>query len=296
MPDRAHQSPPVARAVVVATVPAAYTPVNDEVPVNVPEGMKQGRLRLSRYVATLGRLRGGSLFLREALGDRSRITVRYRGRRLVLRLGTSDILVLFGVFEREDYAVDLAVAPTTIVDAGAYTGFSSIYFATRYPGARVLALEPDPTNFEALVENTRPYPNIIPLNEALWHEECALGLYDSGTGHWGFFVEQEAPPGVPRLGQVNATSMPALIKRYAIGGIDILKLNVEGSEREILGHCGEWIGRVGAILAARLHDDLKPGCSEAFERVVASFGEVKRDRIILCAIRDLPVPPSAEPL
>lgn len=257
----------------------------------VPPGLWRREIRTGRYVRALGPVRGRWLSLRETLGDRRRVSTSYRSRRLTLRLNTSDILVLYSVFEREDYGIELARPPVTIIDAGAYTGFSSIYFAEKYTTATILALEPDPSNFDLLVHNVRPYPNIIPLNQALWHRDSHIDLQDPGTGHWGFYVAPDEPQATTRA-QVEAVSLSTLLERFALERIDLLKLNVEGAEKEILEHSGDWVGCVGAIFAA-LHDRFRPGCSEAFDKATASFGRVVRREGMTCAIRDLPVFPVA---
>lgn len=223
--------------------------------------------------------------MREALGDRGQVSVRYRGRRLTLRLGTSDILVLFSVFEREDYGLELSSPPQWIIDAGAYTGFSSIYFAQRYPAATILALEPDPSNFALLVRNARPYRNIIPLEQALWHRDGHIALRDPGTGHWGFYVAADEPQDSPPRGRVEAVSVRTLVERFAIDRIDLLKLNIEGAEKEIFEEAEDWSWRVRAIVAA-LHDRFRPGCAEAFEKVTKSFARVFQREGMTCAIRD----------
>ena len=98
------------------------------------------------------------------------------------------------------------VNPATIVDAGAYTGFSAIYFAEKYPAAKVLALEPDPSNFALLVRNARPYSNIVPLQQALWSRDGSLELQDPGTGHWGFYVAPGEEPASGSRARVEAVS------------------------------------------------------------------------------------------
>lgn len=251
----------------------------------VPEGLRRQEIRTGRYVRALGPFRGRWLSFREALGDRRQVSVRYRGRRLTLRLGTSDILVLFSVFEREDYGIELSPPPETIIDAGAYTGFSAIYFAEKYPAATVLALEPDPSNFALLVQNTGTYPNIVPIEQALWHRDGRIDLRDPGTGHWGFYVAADESPSARSLGQVEAVSVRTLIERFAIERIDLLKLNIEGAEKEIFEDSADWAWRVRAIVAA-LHDRFRPGCADAFARVTASFGRVFQREGMTCAIRD----------
>jgi FkbM family methyltransferase len=250
----------------------------------IPAGLRRRGLRRARYVAALGPIRGHWLWLREVLGDGRQVSVRHRGRRLTLRLKTSDILVWYSVFEREDYGIELPAAPSTIIDVGAYTGLSAIYFAERYPTAMILALEPDPSNFALLVRNTHPYPNIVPLDQALWHTDGRIDLRDPGTGHWAFHVVPDDPQDGRLRAQVATVCVRTLIERFALERIDLLKMNVEGAEREIFQHSEDWIERVG-IIVAQLHDQFLPGCAEAFDRATASFGRVIRTGMTGLAIR-----------
>ncbi len=69
--------------------------------------------------------------------------------------------------------------------------------------------------------------------------------------------------------------MPALtildvMERFGLDHIDLLKLDVEGAEAEILAASAPWIDRVEMIVA-ELHDNVRPGCTAAFEMATASF-------------------------
>lgn len=249
----------------------------------LPEEMRPGRRRLARFVGALGRLRGSVLYARELLGDRGTVRVRCRGHRLVLRLGTSDILVLYSVFVAEDYGGELPAPPETIIDAGAYVGYSAIYLAARYPGARILALEPDRSNFALLVTNVSRHGNVVPLNQALWREPGRVQLRDRGTGHWAFSLVGRTAEGRGEA-SVEAVTVAQLAERFSFDRIDLLKIDVEGAEKEIFETSGDWLGRVGAIYA-ELHDRINPGCTEAFERATASFRQVSTKGMTVTAIR-----------
>jgi hypothetical protein len=52
--------------------------------------------------------------------------------------------------------------------------------------------------------------------------------------------------------------------------IDILKLDIEGAEKEVFSNCDKWLGNV-RILMIELHDHLKPGCSSIVYSALAKF-------------------------
>jgi hypothetical protein len=70
--------------------------------------------------------------------------------------------------------------------------------------------------------------------------------------------------------RVRAVKLQTLMSLFGITVIDLLKLDVEGAEREILSESFPWRDRVGAF-AIELHDRLRPGCSLALEQAASGF-------------------------
>jgi len=58
--------------------------------------------------------------------------------------------------------------------------------------------------------------------------------------------------------------------RYKLPCIDILKMDIEGSEIEVLNNSKEWIGDVGSLII-ELHDRFRPGCTEALTKAVEEY-------------------------
>ncbi|MEK6809367.1 MAG: FkbM family methyltransferase, partial [Nanoarchaeota archaeon] len=73
---------------------------------------------------------------------------------LFLRPGTSDVPLLYHIFVEEEYNIKPKTKPSFIIDAGANVGFTAIYFANRFPKARIIAIEPEESNFKLLKKNT----------------------------------------------------------------------------------------------------------------------------------------------
>ena len=185
-----------------------------------------------------------------------------------LRLNTTDVAVYDMVFTRREYEVNLP-PPKVIVDAGANIGLSTLYFANRYPESRIIAIEPEPENYGLLTKNTWPYPNVTPLQAALWSDNKSVELRDPGFGSWGFTTHSITVPNASA--PVKAVTVDRLMDEFALPKIDILKMDIEGAELEVLRGASAWISRVDTILA-ELHDHLKPGCQEAFRDNTGDFG------------------------
>ena len=224
--------------------------------------------------------KGMFLFLRESAGDKAVVQVRLRVRPcgraffpILIRLGTTDVEVAWTVLYRKDYSIVPAIPAKSIVDAGAYTGLSSLFFAQMFPNAAIFAIEPEPGNFALLCKNTASQPNIKPLNVALWSSSANMTLTDRGIGQWGYTVASEQALGYLRNHYsitVKCIDLVNLCKRFDISEVDILKLDIEGAEREVLKNCDSWIDRV-KVIVAELHDRFAPGCREAWEYATRGF-------------------------
>lgn len=217
---------------------------------------------IARGVAALGMVRCWP-------GSRGRlmdVAIPGSPRSVLVRLGTSDINVFVHVFRWGEYGYEFAESPRVIVDAGAYTGLSTAYFAMRYPAAKIIAIEPDEANFELLVRNTSGFANVQAVRAALWVENGSVALADPGYGPWALRLAGTAGAGT----QVPAITMDDVLREYQLDTIDLLKVDIEGSEKELFAAAGSWIGQVDAI-CLELHDRFKPGCSRAFYQAVGDF-------------------------
>jgi len=191
--------------------------------------------------------------------------------RVALRPQTSDFDVFRGVFIDGQYDFDVSGSVRTIVDCGANVGLTSLYFHRRYPHARIVAVEPHPENFEFAERNTRAYQQITTLRRAIWPDagELAIrsGSYRDGR-HWAAQVSAEV-----RIGDVTApaVTMQDLIREFRIDEIDILKIDIEGAEKQLFDGDTSFLGRTRCIMV-ELHDDDVVGCAESFYRALAPYG------------------------
>ncbi len=75
-----------------------------------------------------------------------------------VRAGTADIVTVVNNLIREEYGqLPAQLHPRWMIDAGAYIGDTAAYFLSRYPGLRVISLEPEPANLELARRNLEPY-------------------------------------------------------------------------------------------------------------------------------------------
>jgi len=178
---------------------------------------------------------------------------------IFLRLGTTDIIVFREVFMDDEYHTSFK-NPNIIFDGGSYIGLYAIVMKNKYPNAKIVCIEPDPENFEILKKNVLPYDHIYVEKCGLWDKDTNLKVIDKyNCGKWGIIVEEDLINGT-----IPATSINSLLKKYSCEHIDILKLNIEGSEKQLFSkNYTSWLSKVNYIVI-ELHDGIQSGCSKTF--------------------------------
>ena len=241
------------------------------------------------YAAAFGHTRGASLLLtsRRASNVGKRMEVMLPGTDipLTLRLGTSDISVFKEIFIDLEYGWVFNSSPKVIVDVGGYIGLSAAFFARTYPDAMIIAIEPDARNYELLMLNTARFPNVHAVRAAVWKESGTISLTDPGFGAWGLQVSESHAP-VTGGDLVRAVTIDEIKQEFGLDRIHLLKVDVEGSEKEIFSTADSWISSVDAI-CIELHDRFKIGCSRSFFTAVQDFPiELHRNEDVLVARAD----------
>ena len=189
----------------------------------------------------------------------------------VIRLGTTDVKTLRHIFSELEYEARFEGSPKVIIDAGANIGLASIYFAKIFPEARIISIEPELSNFHLLKRNTSQYENITPIRAALWKEKTTIDLINRESGHWGFqTVKNSQENSNGKVDEVNAITIDNVMKENSIDYIDILKLDIEGAEKEVFEGMPKWVGKVG-VLVIELHERYKVGCNRSFYNASNGF-------------------------
>jgi FkbM family methyltransferase len=206
-----------------------------------------------------------TLALRQAMRQVGRTALHVPGMNAAIELRglSSDAATFVQIFLRGD--LDFSVpgaAPKIIVDAGANIGLASLYLARRFPEARIIAIEFEAENFRQLQSNTAAYPNIECVHAGLWPTDGWIEVANPDAAKWAHFPTATAA-GAEATGSVRAVSMPTLMAERGIGSIDLLKIDIEGSEYELFDAEPRWLDAV-ATVAIELHDHLRPGAGARF--------------------------------
>ncbi len=182
--------------------------------------------------------------------------------------GFDDLIAFDRIFILRQYAcLDDAGEVGLIVDCGARVGYASAYFLTRFPAARLIALEPDPDNFAVLQANLAPYgERCQAVCAAVWSHPARLVLAEPTSGEGRQWKRRVRPATGDETPSVTAEDLGTLLAKSGFPRISILRMNIGGAESTVFGSNYEsWIGKVDR-LAIELHG---AECRSAFHSTLA---------------------------
>jgi FkbM family methyltransferase len=170
---------------------------------------------------------------------------------------TGDFATIRQVIWDKEYDLKLSWNPGVIVDLGANIGISTMAFASQYPDAKIIAIEPDKKNFEILGFNTKKYKNIISVNKAIWINDEMVSLENPvGLSNSYIFKKSNIEK---NENTIQAISINTLMDEFNILNINLLKVDIEGVEKEIfLQGNNNWIEKVD-VISIEFHDNVVAG-------------------------------------
>ena len=244
-------------------------------------------LRILQWLRALGWRATLRNLLAIALGRRERLfRVPAIAGKIRVRANDSDLVMFEQVFVGRDYDFDLGFQPATIIDAGANVGYASLFFHQRYPDARIIAVEPDSSNFDTLVQNTRGIAQVRAVRGGLWSRRQPLTIADPSAPKCMISLKPAETPGT---GDIEGYGVPDLMAMAGAERIDILKIDIEGGELELFSEdTAGWIAKVRVIMI-ELHDRVRPGCAAAFYAAIRRmrFTQLQKGDIVVIINEDL---------
>ena len=194
----------------------------------------------------------------------------YRGRDSVIQRGAGKGLrfnpggaALAFVFGTHEPAVQrvfelLAKPGMTFCDVGANVGFYSMVVARLIgSGGRVFSFEPLADNLRWIEHNARlnGFRHIVARCEALGNIDGETQFMLSEQPTWGKLASAAGAPPARPAGEtaVRVRRLDSLLREGAVAPPDLMKLDVEGSEVDVLNGGAETLHRCRPILIIDLH-------------------------------------------
>lgn len=150
----------------------------------------------------------------------------------VTYLGPNSLRVLFDeIFVRGCYMFETDRPAPVIFDCGSNIGMSVLFFKLLYPLANVTAFEPDPATFEALRTNTSTLSGVTLHQIALGATDGTIDFYRDSNPDTSSLLMSTNP--LRKNGACIAVPVRRL-SSFLPSRVDLLKIDVEGSEQAVL--------------------------------------------------------------
>lgn len=203
----------------------------------------------------------------------------------LLRRKGSDLDVFYEIILKFEYKLERDIKPKTILDCGANIGLASIYFKSQYPDSHIIAIEPAEGNYDLMVKNLSEYTDIEYLKTGIWNKHTHLIVSNPEGKDYGFVFE-EVRKTCPD--SIESFSIKDIMEKYSLDSIDILKIDIEGSEKEVFeSDYDYWLSRTKVIII-ELHDNTRKGCSKSFFNALQQYNfstEINGENFI-CYLKD----------
>lgn len=143
-----------------------------------------------------------------------------------------------------------------IIDAGSNIGLTSVYLSKDFPDSNFIVIEPDGSNFESVSYNleTNRVKNVVKIKGGLWSKNTNLKIVNDfrDKNDWSIRVEE-----INEEADLKAFSISYLIQEYNFETIDILKIDIEGSEKEVFTSSNSDVSFLAKTkcIAVEIHDE-----------------------------------------
>ncbi len=151
------------------------------------------------------------------------------GKTIVVPDNASYLFMRKEIFDDNIYKFQSSKKDPYIIDGGANIGLATIYFKLLYPSSKIVAFEPDTDIFDMLKTNVKAFDlqGVELVKMGLWNENTTLSFKSEGADG-GLITDLDEKA-------VETESIEVIsLKPYLNKTVDFLKLDIEGSETNVL--------------------------------------------------------------
>lgn len=159
---------------------------------------------------------------------------------VALRTYKGDIDIFYEVFWKNNYKIKNILQPKVIIDLGAHIGLASLFYASEYADAKVFSVEASKDNYRLLEFNSKKFANITPINAAINFCDGDVKFKVDDLAY-NFKIDDEGEI-------IKGISVDTLMNQFGLSKIDLLKIDIEGAERQLLSINNSWLNLVDNII------------------------------------------------
>ena len=144
-----------------------------------------------------------------------------------------------------------------IIDCGANIGLSTRFLSDEFPGARIIAIEPDTANCDAARLNCSECDHVTIRHSAVGSTSGLVFIANPGADPWGFRTVRDHPEA-----NIEVVGISDLFESEVDSAPFIVKVDIEGFEQDLFAADTEWVRRT-PLLIVETHDWLLPGTANS---------------------------------
>jgi FkbM family methyltransferase len=169
----------------------------------------------------------------------------------------SDLEELDPNYERRSFNEVIRVLSTkegaVFIDVGAHIGRYSFVLAKLFPNAKVIAIEPNPEAYQALIKGIKAngLRNVTALNIALSDFDGVAHLYIKRGTAISSLVEGDNSF---KIIDVPAKRLDTVMEELGINKVDIIKIDVEGAEFHVIKGAVNTIKKYKPVLIIEIRE------------------------------------------
>ena len=144
------------------------------------------------------------------------------------------------------------------IDAGCNIGLTVLYLSQKFKEMNIITIEPDQSNNDSIIFNTtsNQLKSVKFLKGGLWYKNTFLKIVNDfrDKKEWSIRVEETNDDT-----GLYAYSLNEIIKENKINVIDILKIDIEGSEKEVFTNTNTNVSFLEKTkcIAIEIHDEFE---------------------------------------
>lgn len=197
--------------------------------------------------------------------ERDEISIFFQNAKYRLRVNGSDFLVfnqiVFGGGMKRVIEIirHLNIENPYIMDCGANIGLATVELKKEFPNAKIIAVEPEADNYKQLCKNisSNGFEDVEVVMMGVWYNLTYLtGKTDFRDGsEWSFALQESAESD---LNSIQVDTPQNIAARFGWNVIDILKIDIEGSEFPLLRNISQWkeVFDTVKVISIEVHEEV----------------------------------------
>jgi len=196
-----------------------------------------------------------------------------------LRLAGSDFEVFNQIILQDElkfviiYASQLKNSALQIIDCGANIGLATLAFKKSFPKAKIISIEPESSNYIQLCKNISDnnLSDVVAIEAGVWSEKTTLvpDLEFRDGSNWAFALKESEDS------EAKGIPVDSLINIAATAGwsyVDLLKIDIEGSEFEIFRNVDKWQAILDTVKIISIEVHEEKGSAAEIEEILLKNG------------------------